>query len=127
LSGPLHLCLAIFTFKLWSATIRIVKGGEVNARRELRAYIGHMPSGGAHFNGYTEKGSNGEIEVISKGVKYFDWNYGKTPANPKTGETNTMTLHGRTHLAPLLLALLVGAAACGGSTMAAPSAAAALA
>lgn len=87
---PSEWLLMAATVALVWATICLVKGAEENSQRELRAYIGHMSERpGAHFEQGLLRDANGNFVVDRNGdvvrgeygrVKYFDWNYGKTPA-----------------------------------------------
>lgn len=74
--------LAVYTAFLWTSTKRLVEGAEVSDRRKLRAYIGHMSKrSGAHFEEAQKRIPGiGVIPGPFGKVKYFDWNYGRTPA-----------------------------------------------
>jgi hypothetical protein len=75
--------LAVATFLLFAATIGLYLGGTKQLelsrdaeRRELRAYIGHL---GMVFDSRTHE-SSGTRHVELLRVKYFDMNFGRTPA-----------------------------------------------
>lgn len=57
--------LGIATVLLWYSTSSLVKGADITARRELRAYMSTMPDGTIFRSGQ---------------LKYFELNYGRTPA-----------------------------------------------
>jgi hypothetical protein len=78
------LVLALSTIGLWMATIGLYKSGQNQLRltreaekRELRAYIGHHS---IHFENALAIKNGKEIIAPLGPVKYFDWNYGRTPA-----------------------------------------------
>jgi hypothetical protein len=74
--------IAAFTWTLWRATGRLwratndtLEHSRETAQRELRAYVGHY---GAPFEGPVE--IQGSTPVAVGPAKYFEWNYGRTPA-----------------------------------------------
>ena len=73
------------TRNLWRVTDATLQHAKDTAQRELRAYIGHEPMG-AHFEstGFTVV-NNVPVSGNQKGgVKYFEKNFGQTPATDVT-------------------------------------------
>ncbi len=76
--------IAGFTWTLWRATEQLRREGqsartlaENTAKNQLRAYIGHEPNG-LHFETRINPGNN--MPEQRGPVKYFERNYGLTPA-----------------------------------------------
>jgi hypothetical protein len=78
------VAIACFTFtlkrssdKLWAAGERQLDHLRNVSRQELRAYIGHHSAG---FENQVVLAGSGSVILPNGPVKYFDWNYGRTPA-----------------------------------------------
>jgi hypothetical protein len=65
------------TDKLWDASREQLQHSELATHQELRAYIGHMC---CPYDSWQITGADGHPITVYGRAKYFDMNYGRTPA-----------------------------------------------